>query len=65
VRIVWLRAAEHNLEDQLEYIAERNPHAASDLANKIASRASRIARAAAAPGASQEPASWSCPVPLT
>jgi toxin ParE1/3/4 len=35
VRIAWLRAAERNLEEQLEYIAERNPRAANTLADKI------------------------------
>jgi addiction module RelE/StbE family toxin len=43
VRIVWLRAAERNLEAQLEYIAERNPPAADRLVDKIATTVARLA----------------------
>jgi toxin ParE1/3/4 len=43
VRIVWLRAAERNLEEQLEYIGERNPPAADRLADKIATTVARLA----------------------
>jgi len=43
VRIVWLRAAELNLEEQLEYIRERNPPAADRLADKIATTVARLA----------------------
>jgi toxin ParE1/3/4 len=37
VKVVWLRAAERNLEEQLEYIGERNPRMAATLADKPAS----------------------------
>jgi toxin ParE1/3/4 len=43
VRIVWLRAAERNLEEQLEYIGERNPPAADRLADKIATTVASLA----------------------
>ena len=43
MRIVWLRAAERNLEEQLEYIGERNPPAADRLADKIATSDARLA----------------------
>jgi toxin ParE1/3/4 len=43
LRIVWLRAAERNLEEQLEYIRERNPPAADRLADKIATTVARLA----------------------
>jgi toxin ParE1/3/4 len=43
VKIVWLRAAERNLEEQLEYIAERNPEAATTVADKIATSIGRLA----------------------
>jgi toxin ParE1/3/4 len=43
VRIVWLRTAERNLEEQLEYIEERNPHAADTLAEKIAATVASLA----------------------
>jgi toxin ParE1/3/4 len=43
VRIVWLRAAERNLEEQLEYIGERSPSAANALADKIAAAVARLA----------------------
>jgi len=43
VRIVWLRAAERNLEEQLEYIGERNPLAADRLADQIAATVARLA----------------------
>ena len=43
MRIVWLRAAERNLEEQLEYIGERNPPAADRLADKIATAVARLA----------------------
>ena len=43
MRIVWLRAAERNLEEQLEYIGERNPPAADRLADKIATTVARLA----------------------
>jgi len=43
VRIVWLRAAERILEEQLEYIGERNPNAAGTLAEKIATSVARLA----------------------
>jgi plasmid stabilization system protein ParE len=43
VRIVWLRAAERNLEAQLEYIGERNACAADALADKIAASVARLA----------------------
>jgi toxin ParE1/3/4 len=42
VRIVWLRAAERNLEEQLEYIGERNPLAADRLADQIAATVARL-----------------------
>jgi toxin ParE1/3/4 len=42
VRIVWLRAAERNLEEQLDYIGERNPRAANTLAEKIAAAVARL-----------------------
>jgi toxin ParE1/3/4 len=42
VRIVWLRAAERNLEEQLEYIGERNQYAAGTLADKIAASVARL-----------------------
>ena len=43
---IGLRGAERNLEEQLEYIGERNPPAADRLADKIAttSRASHTTR---------------------
>ena len=43
MRIVWLRAAERNLEEQLEYIGERNPLAADRLADKVATTIARLA----------------------
>jgi toxin ParE1/3/4 len=43
VRIVWLRTAERNLEEQLEFIGERNPRAADTLADKIAASVARLA----------------------
>jgi toxin ParE1/3/4 len=43
VRIVWLRAAERNLEEQLDYIAERNPRAADALADKISASIAHLA----------------------
>jgi toxin ParE1/3/4 len=43
VRIFWLRAAERNLEEQLEYIGERNPPAADRLADKIATTVASLA----------------------
>jgi len=43
VRIVCLRAAERNLEAQLEYIGERNPRAADALADKIAASVACLA----------------------
>jgi toxin ParE1/3/4 len=43
VRIVWLRAAERNLEEQLEYIAERDPRTAGVLADKITASITRLA----------------------
>jgi plasmid stabilization system protein ParE len=43
VRIIWLRAAERNLEEQLEYIGERNPRMAATLADKIAAGVARLA----------------------
>jgi toxin ParE1/3/4 len=42
VRIVWLRTAERNLEEQLEFIGERNPCAADALADKIAASVARL-----------------------
>jgi len=35
VKIEWLPAAEDNLEDQLSYIAERNPSAAIEVGDAI------------------------------
>ena len=43
MRIVWLRAAERNLEEQLEYIEQRNPPAADRLAGKIATTVASLA----------------------
>lgn len=43
MRIVWLRGAERNLEEQLEYIGERNPPAADRLADKIATTVASLA----------------------
>ncbi len=43
VRIVWLRSAERNLEEQIEYLAERNPNAAEALVDRITSAAARLA----------------------
>jgi toxin ParE1/3/4 len=43
LRIVWLRTAERNLEEQLECIGERNARAASTLADKIAASVARLA----------------------
>jgi toxin ParE1/3/4 len=43
VRIVWLRTAERNLEEQLEYIGERDPRAADMLADKIAAGIAHLA----------------------
>lgn len=43
MRIVWLRTAERNLEEQLEFIGERNPRAADTLADKIAASVARLA----------------------
>ena len=43
MRIVWLRAAERNLEEQLEYIGEHNPRTAATLADKIAASVARLA----------------------
>jgi toxin ParE1/3/4 len=43
VRIVWLRAAERNLEEQLEYIEARNPSAAKTVADKIAASVAGLA----------------------
>jgi toxin ParE1/3/4 len=43
LRIVWLRTAERNLEEQLDYIGERNPRAAETLADKIAASIDRLA----------------------
>ena len=42
MRIVWLRSAERNLAEQLEYIEERNRRAADLLANKIAATVARL-----------------------
>jgi plasmid stabilization system protein ParE len=42
VRIVWLRAAARNLEEQLEYIGERNPTGSDRLADKIATTVARL-----------------------
>lgn len=42
MRIVWLRAAERNLEEQLEYIAERDQRAANALTDKIAASVTRL-----------------------
>jgi toxin ParE1/3/4 len=43
VRIVWLRAAERNLEEQIEYIGQRNPRAPNTLADKIAATVASLA----------------------
>ena len=43
MRILWLRAAERNLEEQIEYIGERNLRAANTLADKIAASVARLA----------------------
>ena len=43
MRIVWLRAAERNFEEQLEYIGERNPSAANELSDKIAASVAQLA----------------------
>ena len=43
MRIVWLRSAERNLEEQLEYIGERNSRAANTLADKIATTVASLA----------------------
>jgi plasmid stabilization system protein ParE len=43
VRIVRLRSAERNREEQLEYIGERNPPAADRLADKIATIVASLA----------------------
>ena len=43
MRVVWLRTAERNLEEQLEYIGDRNPRAANTLADKIAASVARLA----------------------
>ena len=43
MRIVWLRAAERNLEEQLQYIGERNRRVAKALANKIAESVAGLA----------------------
>ena len=43
MKVVWLRAAERNLEEQLEYIGERNPRMAATLADKIAASVARLA----------------------
>jgi len=43
LRVVWLRTAERNLEEQLEYIGDRNPRAANTLADKIAASVARLA----------------------
>ena len=43
MRIVWLRAAERNLEEQLEYIGERNPPTANVLADKIVAAVAGLA----------------------
>ena len=43
MRVVWLRTAERNLEEQLEYIGERNPRMAATLADKIAASVARLA----------------------
>ena len=43
MRIIWLRAAERNLEEQLEYIGQRNPPVAEPLADKIAESVADLA----------------------
>jgi toxin ParE1/3/4 len=43
VRIVWLRAAVRNLEEQLEYLGQRNPRIAETLADKIAESVATLA----------------------
>jgi addiction module RelE/StbE family toxin len=43
VRIAWLRAAERNLEEQLEYIGERNPLTTNVLADKIVAAVAGLA----------------------
>ena len=43
MRIVRLRSAERNREEQLEYIGERNPPAADRLADKIATIVASLA----------------------
>jgi hypothetical protein len=43
VRIVWLRSAKRNLEEQLGYIGERNAGAANTFADKIAASVARLA----------------------
>jgi plasmid stabilization system protein ParE len=43
VRIVWLRSAERNLEEQLEYIGERNPLTVNVLEDKIAAAVAGLA----------------------
>jgi ParE toxin of type II toxin-antitoxin system, parDE len=67
VRIVWLRAAERNLEEQLEDLGERNPPAADRLADKIATTVARLADHPdrGRPEVSRELASWSYPACLT
>jgi hypothetical protein len=59
LRIVWLRAAERNLEEQLEYLGRATHLPPTDLPTKsrLPSRASQIIRTAAALGVSREPAS--------
>ena len=43
MRIVWLRSAERNLEEQLDYIGEHNPSAANTLADKIMASIAHLA----------------------
>lgn len=43
MRIVWRRAQERNLEEQLDYVGERNPRAPNTLAGKIAASVDLLA----------------------
>lgn len=42
MKIEWLPAAERNRENQLTYVAERNPGAAIDMGNAIAAAVGRL-----------------------
>jgi len=61
VKVEWLPVAERSRENQLAYIAERDPWAAIDMGDAIEAAVSRLAdyHTSAGPAGSKVRGSWS------